>query len=262
MQKGDVILVDYTGKDLISNRVFDTTVEAKAKESNLFDARIIYKPVPIILGRHEMLNSLEDELEKMNVGETKKIVLPPKKGFGDRDARNIRLASLKDFREHQLAPYPGMIVEVNGAQGKVQSVSGGRVRIDFNHPLAGKELENEVSIRKKFDSLQEQANALFDKFFPFVAEKDKKVSEKNGEIEITLPESAAQVRELDILKQVYTKVLKEHLTGVKEVKFTKPQEKETAAKTEKVAAVETKNDAVTEEKAPAKPRVYGRKKPA
>ncbi len=229
MQKGDVILVDYTGKDLSSNRVFDTTMAQAAKESALFDERIVYKPVPIILGRHEMLSGLEDEMEQMKVGETKKIVLTPVKAFGERDARNIRIASLKDFVEHKMNPHPGMLVEVNGAQGRVQSVSSGRVRIDFNHPLAGKTLEYEVTIQKKLDALQDQASALFDKFFPFVSEKEKKISEKDGQIQIELPESAKQFRETDVLKQIFEKILIDQLKGVKAVKFieknTKPAEK-------------------------------------
>ncbi|MDO8625649.1 MAG: peptidylprolyl isomerase, partial [Candidatus Diapherotrites archaeon] len=61
MQKGDVILVDYTGRDLTTNRVFDTTVEQDAKAADVYNAQIIYKPVPIVLGRHEMLAGLEDE---------------------------------------------------------------------------------------------------------------------------------------------------------------------------------------------------------
>jgi len=224
MQKGDVILVDYTGKDLTTNRIFDTTIADKAKEGSVFDDRIAYKPVPIVLGRHEMLKTLEDEMESMQVGETKKVVLPPLKGFGDRDPRNIRLTLMKEFKEHRMSPHPGMLVEVNGAQGRVQGVSGGRVRIDFNHPLAGKTLEYEVSIRKKFDSLQDQASALFDKFFPFVAESEKKISEKKGEIEIELPEKAKQIQEVDLLKTLFEKVLKEHLNGVTAVRFVEPKE--------------------------------------
>ena len=219
MQKGDVVLVDYTGRDLTTSRVFDTTVGEVAKKEKTFDERITYKPVPIVLGKNEMLKALEDEMETMKVGDTKKIVLSPAKAFGERDARNIRLTALKDFREHKMTPYPGMIVEVNGVQGKVQTVSSGRVAIDFNHPLAGKELEYEITIRKQFDTLQEQVSALFDKFFPFVSEQEKKIAEKNGVVTIDLPEKAKEIRETELLKQIFTKVLKEQLTGVKEVEY-------------------------------------------
>jgi FKBP-type peptidyl-prolyl cis-trans isomerase 2 len=45
-----------------------------------------------------------------------------------------------------MTPYPGMIVSVNRLRGKVLSVSGGRVRVDFNHPLAGKTLRFDVEV--------------------------------------------------------------------------------------------------------------------
>jgi FKBP-type peptidyl-prolyl cis-trans isomerase 2 len=231
MQKGDIILVDYTGRDTTTGTVFDTTVEADAKAAKVFDARITYKPVPISLGKHEMLAALEDEMEKMKVGETRKVVLAPKQAFGERSADRIRIASLKDFREHQLAPHPGMLVEVNGTQGRVQSVSSGRVRVDFNHPLAGKTLEYGITVRQKIDGLAAQTSAFFDKFFPFVAEKDKKVSERDGELSIELPQSAKEVRELELLKQVFEKVIIDQLQGVKKVSYSFSGENTTEKKT-------------------------------
>ncbi len=252
MQKGDVVLVDYTVKDLTTNKVFDTTVEAKARLGGVFEDRVMYKPVPIILGKNEFHAALEDEIEKMKVGETQKVVLQPLQAFGERKPEHIQLASMKDFRERKMTPYPGMMVEANGVRGRVQSVSGGRVRIDFNHPLAGKILEYEVSVQKKLDSLTGQASVLFDKFFPFVTETEKRISEKNGEIEIELPERVLEVQHLETLKKLFSQLLTKDLKGVSAVRFVETRRKEAEnTKAQIVEKVEFGSKAANEKGGPA-----------
>ena len=56
----------------------------------------------------------------------------------------------------------------DGRVGKVLSVSGGRVLIDFNHPLAGKDLVYEIDIKRKIDDLNEKING----FNNFLFKKD------------------------------------------------------------------------------------------
>jgi len=44
---------------------------------------------------------------------------------------------------------PGMQLNIDGVVGTIKTVSGGRTLVDFNHPLAGKELLYKVKVNKK-----------------------------------------------------------------------------------------------------------------
>ena len=68
---------------------------------------------------------------------------------------------------------------------KILSVSGGRVSVDFNNPLAGKDITYNYTIKRKIDDDKEKINALQDFFFRQRFEfeiKDKKVIFKKPEI--------------------------------------------------------------------------------
>jgi FKBP-type peptidyl-prolyl cis-trans isomerase 2 len=50
---------------------------------------------------------------------------------------------------------------IGNRRGRVLSNESGRVRIDFNHPLAGQELEYDVEIVEKVDDDKETARYVF-----------------------------------------------------------------------------------------------------
>ena len=62
-------------------------------------------------------------------------------------------------------PYPGMTIQLDNSIAKVLSVSGGRVIVDFNNPLAGKEIKYKFKIIKKIENDEERINAMQDFFF-------------------------------------------------------------------------------------------------
>ncbi|MFA6398873.1 MAG: hypothetical protein WCW44_00750, partial [archaeon] len=62
-------------------------------------------------------------------------------------------------------PYPGLVVRIGNAIGKVQSVGSGRVRIDFNHPLAGRDVEYHVRLEKEYKDKKEISEQLYSKYY-------------------------------------------------------------------------------------------------
>ncbi len=70
-------------------------------------------------------------------------------------------------------------------RGRVLSVSGGRIRVDFNHPLAGKKLEYEVEVKEKITNAKEKIMAIMELFVKF--EKDEiKVRMEKDTLEIKI----------------------------------------------------------------------------
>jgi len=172
MKEGDFIRIDYVGKIFESGEVFDLTKESIAREKGIYNPNLSYKPVPIIVGANFVVKGLEKELKEMKVCEKKNIIVKPEEAFGNRSPKLIRLIPLSEFKRQKADPYPGMIVTINNLPGKVLSVTGGRVRVDFNHPLSGKTLEYDVEIKKKITSKTGKIKAVLEFFLKIEEEVD------------------------------------------------------------------------------------------
>ncbi len=171
MKEGDFIRIDYVGKISESDEIFDLTKESIAKEKGIYNPNFKYGPIPVIIGAHHIVKGLENELMKMKIGQKKKITIKPEDALGERKPELIRLVPLPEFKKRDIDPFPGMPIVQNNMRGKILSVSGGRVRVDFNHPLAGKTLEYDVEIKQKITSVKGKIMAILELFLKF--EKDE-----------------------------------------------------------------------------------------
>ena len=118
----------------------------------------------------------------------------------------------------------GLVIEMNGRQGRVQSVSGGRVRVDFNSPLAGKEIEYEVEVKEKITGDQKKAESLFEKYFSGVPEKEKTLSIKGGEVEVQLSQRFSNA--FEPFKVLFSKLVEKSCPTLKAVKFSEAPKEE------------------------------------
>ncbi|MFH1420819.1 MAG: peptidylprolyl isomerase [Candidatus Aenigmatarchaeota archaeon] len=157
MEKGDIVLIEFVAR-LEDGEIFDLTSEEIAKKENIYNSRMTYGPVPIILGSELSLPGLEKALTEMKAGEEKDIIISPEDGFGTRNPKLMKIIPEKVFQRKR--PMTGMIVDFSGVKGRIQSTLGGRIRVDFNHPLAGKKLlyhlkivEHVTETKKKIESI-------------------------------------------------------------------------------------------------------------
>ena len=58
----------------------------------------------------------------------------------------VQLIPMKEFKRQGMTPFPGMKLQFEGTTGKVLTVNGGRVKVDLNHELAGKDLIYDVEV--------------------------------------------------------------------------------------------------------------------
>jgi FKBP-type peptidyl-prolyl cis-trans isomerase SlyD len=211
MKSGDFVYIEYTAKVSESGEVFDTTKEDVARKEGIFSERVKYKPLPIIIDAGFTLSGLNEAIKGMEVGEKKKILIPPEKAFGERNEELVKLIPEARFREQDVEVIPGSYVMVNNLRGKIISVDGGRVKVDFNHPLAGKALEYEVEIVKKIEGKEEKIRAIVD-YFTGLEDVEIKVSEKEAEIE-----AKAEI-ESRIKAAIASQIIK-WVEGIETVKF-------------------------------------------
>jgi len=220
MKKGDFVEVEFKGTVAATGEIFDLTSEEEAKKAGIHNPKQRYGPQLIILGSGMIVPGVEAELEKMNVGEEKEFELKPAQAFGARSPKLTKIISLAKFLEKKINPVPGLFVDIDGRSARIQSVSGGRVRVDFNHPLAGKDLKYKVKIVKHIKTPQEKVESLIN-YYNIRAEVD--VKEKT--LTVKLKEMTPK-----FMKELIEKSLKRWITEIKEVKFQeppKPEEKPT-----------------------------------
>ena len=222
MKEGECVLISFSGKDLVTGKVFDTTSEKEAKSNGLFAENKAFKPLPVFVGKKELIAGLDKALLAMKEKEQKTIKIAPSEGFGEKRKELIVVVPLQEFRARNLSPVPGMIVNLNDNIGKVQTVSGGRVRVDFNHELAGREIEYSVKIEKVLSTPEEKVNELFEKFFTFV--KEPKISLSKETAEIIIPSKFSH--EASHIKEGYSKLILENVKEIKKVRFVEEYSKE------------------------------------
>ncbi|MBL7160060.1 MAG: peptidylprolyl isomerase [Candidatus Aenigmarchaeota archaeon] len=201
MQKNDFIKIKFSGKIKELGQEFD-----KADD------------ITVIIGAGYVIKGLDEALEGMEVGGEKTVEILPEKGFGGRDPSLIKLIPLAEFKKRDTNPVPGMFVEADNRRGRVLSVSSGRVRVDFNHPLAGKVLVYDVKINGKVDDLNEKIFGMIS-FYTKLPKENIKVEAKGKEIEIIIP---------PVIHPVYKKKIADDIIkylGMDKVKFAEVFEK-------------------------------------
>ncbi len=158
VKDGDVVLIDYTAK--VDGNVFDTTNLEEAKKANIFRKEAKYEPMLAIIGKNMLIKGLEEAVVSMKEGEEKEFTVPPEKAFGNRDPSLVKLVSLSQFRKQDINPVPGAVVEIDGKPARIQTVNGGRVRVDFNSLLAGKDILYKTKLVKIITEPEEKIKKL------------------------------------------------------------------------------------------------------
>ncbi|MCS7386969.1 MAG: peptidylprolyl isomerase [Candidatus Methanomethylicota archaeon] len=242
LNKGDFILIDFVAKVKDTGEIFDLTIEEVAKKENIYREDEIYEPMLVVIGEGWILPGLEEELMKMKPGEQKVIELPPEKAFGARDPSKVKIVPARELTKRGITPRPGTRVEINGNFAVIRSVGGGRVVLDFNHPLAGKTLVYDVKIVKKLKSAKEKILALIHRRIPRVPEEKFEVKVRGEDVTIELPEEAYFVDGLQFAKRGIARDIEKFFSNIKSVKFVEKyvfkREAEKAAATKKESAEE------------------------
>ena len=171
INKKDFIELDFTAIIAGSNEVFDTTIPEDAKKTGLAQNRNPeeFKPLRICVGEGMVLKNLDNAFVGKEIGKEYGISLQPKDAFGLREPSMIKTMSLNQFRQRGIEPAPGMTLALDNLLVRISAVSSGRVIVDFNNPLSGKEVIYKFIIKKKIDENKDKLRILAD-FFLGVAE--------------------------------------------------------------------------------------------
>lgn len=119
---------------------------------DMVDSNFERDPATFTVGDGNLLPGFEKALFGMLEGEHKTLVIKPEDGFGQRNPNNIQEIARSQFSP-DLELSEGLMLSFADAQktelpGVVQRYDDDVVIVDFNHPLAGREILFEVAILK------------------------------------------------------------------------------------------------------------------
>lgn len=108
--------------------------------------------VSFLMGRGVMPPGLEEAIIGLQVNDHRVLRLSPAQAYGEIDHDLIMEVPREEFPA-ELELHPGLVFETEDEEGRpayfmIQEVRPDLVVIDFNHPLAGKELEVSFTVRQ------------------------------------------------------------------------------------------------------------------
>ncbi|MDO5848229.1 MAG: peptidylprolyl isomerase [Methanobrevibacter sp.] len=162
INNGDFVRLNFTGKVKETDDVFDTTYEDVAKDAEIYMEDRTYKPIPIVVGGNHLLPVIEESIEGLEAGETKTIEVESKDAFGERSSELIQLIPMREFKKQGMTPVPGMPISAGDRTGRILTVNGGRVKVDFNHELAGKDLVYDIEVIEILEDDEDKIKSMIE----------------------------------------------------------------------------------------------------
>jgi FKBP-type peptidyl-prolyl cis-trans isomerase SlyD len=158
IQDGDFVRLAYTLRTVEDDRVIDTTDKETAEANDLDTEEFEFEPRIVVIGAGHVFEAVDGDIEGKNAGDEGTVEIPATEAFGEYDPDQVRTISAEKIPEDDR--YPGAHVTIDGESGHVETVIGGRSRVDFNHPLAGEDLEYDYEVLDVVDDREQQAEGL------------------------------------------------------------------------------------------------------
>ena len=155
---GDFVKLAYTIRTVEDGTLVDTTDEAVAEEEGVDTEDRSFEPRTIVIGAGHVFGAVEEDLEGKAVGDTGTVEVGAAEAFGEYDQEQVRTVSADRIPEEDR--FPGAHVDIDGQHGHVETVIGGRARVDFNHPLAGEDIEYEYEVVDVVEEPEARAKGL------------------------------------------------------------------------------------------------------
>jgi len=162
LQEGDFVKLSYTIRTIDDGNLVDTTDEELAEEEGIDTEEGEFGPRTIVIGAGHVFDAVEADLKGKTVGDTGTVEVEAVDAFGEFDPDQVRTVSADKIPED--SRYPGAHVNVDGQHGHVETIIGGRARVDFNHPLAGEDIEYDYEIVDVVSDRLERAQGLLDMY--------------------------------------------------------------------------------------------------
>jgi len=146
MKEGDIIQLEYEGWIAGSDELFDTSKAELAQEEDIFEEERTYGPMYTVVGTGRLIKGLDEHLLEAEVDKEYDLEIAPEDAYGERDTKNVETHSMRELARLKIEPEIGRTVNIRNKTGWISGIFAGRVRIDYNHKLAGKTLRYKYKI--------------------------------------------------------------------------------------------------------------------
>ena len=242
------VRLNYTGKVKETGDVFDTTYEEEAEEAGIKNPEKDYHPMVLAVGSSQLMPKLHEEIQKLDIGDKKTVEVAAEDAFGKRDPSKIQLIPMKEFKKQNIKPFVGMPLSLEGNPGIVRTVDGGRVRVDFNHELAGKDIVYELEIVEAIEDNVEKILGLIEVYYgnPNLNLEEVQIDIEDGIAKINLGVIAGfeqrTLQEVTLSKFRVAKETYDNIDEVDKVQFIDEFEDNTPEETEEEEIPEVLNE--------------------
>ena len=135
VKKGDTIRVHYTGK---------------LEDGQEFDSSSSRDPLQFEVGAGSVIKGFENAVVDLKPGDKNTVTIVPEEAYGERD-ENLLIKMPKKSVPEGVTPEVGMRLQLANQQGQavpvvVTEVLDDSLRLDANHPLAGKTLVFDIEV--------------------------------------------------------------------------------------------------------------------
>lgn len=161
IKKGDKIKVDYEGR-FESGEVFDSSRHGEHSH-----------PIEFTAGSSQVIAGFDEAVIGMNVDEEKEFKINAKEAYGECRPDMIKEIPRSSLPQDQ-EPKQGMVLVIGTPDGhqipaRISEVSKESIKIDLNHPLAGKNLIFKIKIAE----IEGQKDAKTEKLEKSAKKKEK-----------------------------------------------------------------------------------------
>ena len=135
IKKGSKVKFDYT-----------LTVDGKVQDTSAGRG-----PLEYTHGAGQIIQGLEEVLEQMNIGDKKVVEIKAEKAYGPVLQEAIKRVPKEAIMNADQLKVGDMVGASNGGhtfRAVVKEISDKEITLDFNHPLAGKDLTFDVEIKE------------------------------------------------------------------------------------------------------------------
>jgi len=136
VKDGDTVKVHYTGK--------------LSEEGTVFDSSRERDPLEFTLGEGQLIPGFEQAVIGMEVGDSTTVDIESEDAYGAR-REDLELEVSKSDLPDNIDPQPGMQLQMQQQNGQavpvqITEVEDDYVKLDANHPLAGKDLTFDIEL--------------------------------------------------------------------------------------------------------------------
>ncbi len=148
VNKDSTVDVDYEGRT-DDGKLFDTSKLDLAKKEGIFHEEREYAPLHATLGQGMLIKGFEEGLIGMEEGQEKTINIKAQDAYGEKRPELLKSFPKDPEKDKDLKEGMVVIVNIQERQVPAQVIEvSDNITLDFNHPLAGKDLIFNLKVLK------------------------------------------------------------------------------------------------------------------